>query len=77
MARYERAPCHVVDARYLGDYNVWLQFSDAPTPRTWYRAHNASILAGYLAHRDLAERGAAEHVVHQTLASFGVHPEQV
>jgi hypothetical protein len=28
MARYERAPRHVVKARYVGDYRVWLQFSD-------------------------------------------------
>ena len=28
MACYERAPCHVVKARYLGDYSVWLQFND-------------------------------------------------
>lgn len=28
MARYERAPCHVVEARYVGDYNVWLHFND-------------------------------------------------
>lgn len=29
--------------------------SPAPTARTWYRAHNASIVAAYLDHRDLAE----------------------
>jgi hypothetical protein len=28
MAQYEQAPCHVVDARYLGDYKVWLEFND-------------------------------------------------
>ena len=28
MAQYEHAPCHVVDARYLGDYKVWLEFND-------------------------------------------------
>ena len=28
MARYERAPLHVVKARYAGDYCVWLKFSD-------------------------------------------------
>jgi hypothetical protein len=32
----------------------WLQFLDAPSARGWYRAHNASIVAGYIAHRDLA-----------------------
>jgi hypothetical protein len=40
---------------------LWLQFSERPTPRNWYRAHNASIIGGYLEHRDLAEgEGAAE-----------------
>jgi Protein of unknown function (DUF2442) len=28
MPRYERAPRHVVEARYAGDYQVWLHFSD-------------------------------------------------
>jgi hypothetical protein len=27
----------------------------APTPRTWYRAHNSSIVSAYLENRDLAE----------------------
>jgi len=35
--------------------HLWLEFADAPTGRRWYRAHNASIVAGYLEHRDLAE----------------------
>lgn len=34
---------------------LWLQFSASPTARSWYRAHNASIVAGYLEHRNLAE----------------------
>ena len=33
----------------------WLSFADYPTARTWYRAHNASVAAAYLEHRDLAE----------------------
>ena len=33
----------------------WLQFSARPTGRNWYRAHNASIVAAYLEHRDLAD----------------------
>lgn len=33
----------------------WLDFSARPTGRNWYRAHNASIVGGYLDHRDLAE----------------------
>ena len=34
---------------------LWLAFAARPTGRNWYRAHNASIVAGYLEHRDLAE----------------------
>jgi hypothetical protein len=34
---------------------LWLEFSERPTGRNWYRAHNASIVGGYLAHRELAE----------------------
>ncbi len=33
----------------------WLSFVEHPTARTWYRAHNASVVAAYLEHRDLAE----------------------
>jgi hypothetical protein len=40
---------------------LWLGFSSRPTGRNWYRAHNASIVAGYLKHRNLAEaEGAPE-----------------
>ena len=40
---------------------LWLEFSATPTGRNWYRAHNASIVAGYLEHRNLAEaEGAPE-----------------
>jgi len=40
---------------------LWLTFLADPTPRTWYRAHNASIVDGYLRHRDLvAEEGPLE-----------------
>jgi uncharacterized protein DUF2442 len=28
LARYEFAPRHVIEARYLGDYKVWLEFND-------------------------------------------------
>ena len=34
---------------------LWLEFSARPTGRNWYRAHNASIVSGYLEHRELAE----------------------
>lgn len=33
----------------------WMSFVAAPTPRTWYRAHNASVVSAYLGNRDLAE----------------------
>jgi hypothetical protein len=40
---------------------LWMRFVADPTARSWYRAHNASIVAAYLDHRDLAEReGAVE-----------------
>lgn len=32
-----------------------LEFVREPTARNWYRAHNVSIVAAYLEHRDLAE----------------------
>ena len=39
----------------------WMAFVDDPTARNWYRAHNGSVVAGYLEHRDLAEaENAAE-----------------
>ena len=34
---------------------LWLAFGANPTARNWYRAHNASIVGGYLDHRELAE----------------------
>ncbi|WP_198664230.1 hypothetical protein [Jiangella endophytica] len=32
----------------------WLVFLDHPSPRSWYRAHNASISSAYLEYRELA-----------------------
>jgi hypothetical protein len=41
--------------------DYWLSFADYPTARSWYRAHNGSVVAAYLEHRDLAEaENAAE-----------------
>jgi len=34
---------------------LWMAFIAGPTARSWYRAHNASIVAAYLEHRHLAE----------------------
>jgi hypothetical protein len=38
---------------------LWLEFIATPTPSHWYRAHNASIVAGYLEHERLAEEESA------------------
>jgi hypothetical protein len=38
---------------------LWMEFFAHPTARSWYRAHNASIVAAYLDHRDLAESESA------------------
>jgi hypothetical protein len=39
----------------------WMSFVDYPTARSWYRAHNSSVVAAYLEHRNLAElENAAE-----------------
>ena len=35
--------------------DYWMSFADYPTARAWYRAHNASVVAAYLEHIDLAE----------------------
>jgi hypothetical protein len=35
---------------------LWTSFIAAPSGRTWYRAHNASIVCAYLENRDLAEQ---------------------
>jgi hypothetical protein len=39
-----------------GAVQLWLDFIAAPTARSWYRAHNASIVSGYLEQRELAEQ---------------------
>src|SRR5262245_42679650 len=38
---------------------LWLEFAERPTGRNWYRAHNASVVAGYLEHRGLADAETA------------------
>ncbi|MFG1813496.1 hypothetical protein ACGFIF_07015 [Kribbella sp. NPDC049174] len=37
----------------------WLSFAQYPTARAWWRAHNGSIVAAYLEHRELAEAETA------------------
>jgi hypothetical protein len=36
--------------------DLWLAFIDEPSAASWYRAHNASIVAAYLEHESLAHR---------------------
>jgi hypothetical protein len=38
---------------------LWVEFLRAPSPAGWYRAHNASIAAGYLANEAFAVRELA------------------
>lgn len=33
----------------------WMSFIATPTPRTWYRAHNFSVVSAYLENQELAE----------------------
>lgn len=33
---------------------AWIDFIERPSARGWYRAHNASIVSAYIAHRSLA-----------------------
>ena len=47
---------------------LWLEFAATPTGRNWYRAHNASIVAGYLEHRDLADAESAPERFFMNLA---------
>jgi hypothetical protein len=35
---------------------LWLEFAAKPTGRSWYRAHNSSIVGGYLEHEELAQK---------------------
>jgi hypothetical protein len=35
--------------------SLWQSFARQPTARAWYRAHNASVVAGFLEQRELAE----------------------
>jgi hypothetical protein len=37
------------------EVELWLSFIRAPSPRTWYRAHNATVVSAYLESRDIAE----------------------
>jgi hypothetical protein len=43
-----------VDGASARSVELWGEFIAAPSPAGWYRAHNASVVAGYLEHEDLA-----------------------
>jgi hypothetical protein len=47
---------------------LWLQFAATPTPACWYRAHNASIVAGYLEHEGHAEEENASECFFMNVA---------
>jgi len=36
--------------------DLWMEFATNPSTRTWYRAHNVTIVRAYLDHRRLAEQ---------------------
>jgi hypothetical protein len=38
-----------------GAVDHWMTFVEQPTTRSWYRAHNATVVSAYLEHRDLAQ----------------------
>ncbi|WP_063043254.1 hypothetical protein [Nocardia pseudovaccinii] len=54
--KLEAALLHHADARDASTpgARLWLEFLIAPSPAAWYRAHNRSIVAGYLEHQELA-----------------------
>ena len=55
----------------------WMSFADYPTARAWYRAHNGSVVAAYLAHRDLAEaENAAERFFMNVVLCRVPHPRR-
>jgi hypothetical protein len=52
---------------------LWLEFAARPTGRNWHRAHNASIVAAYLEHRDLTEdEGRAGALLHERRAARAI-----
>ena len=52
----------------------WIRFLRRPSAKVWYRAHNASIVAGYLDHRDLSRQ---EHLLERFLHGRRPHPGAV
>ncbi|MET8331790.1 hypothetical protein [Streptomyces sp. NPDC005181] len=55
----DKTEAHLLSAEATGTASArsveyWVDFIRTPEPGRWYRAHNASIVAGYLQHEDLA-----------------------
>ncbi|MEU4093629.1 hypothetical protein [Streptomyces sp. NPDC026673] len=55
----DKTEAHLLSAGVPGtpgarSVEYWLDFIRAPDPGRWYRAHNASIVAGYLRYEELA-----------------------
>ncbi|MGW7363120.1 hypothetical protein ACWGI8_06755 [Streptomyces sp. NPDC054841] len=55
----DKTEAHLLSAGASGTASArsveyWMDFIRTPRPGRWYRAHNASIVAGYLQHEDLA-----------------------
>jgi hypothetical protein len=46
--------CAVVDGPISPGATAWMKYIHNPSSRSWYTAHNTSIVSGYLAHMDLA-----------------------
>lgn len=57
----------VVDPAVPGPVKHWLDYLRRPSAASWYRAHNASIAAGYLCHGDDAR---AEQQAEQTFLNM-------
>ena len=51
----------------------WIGFFDSPSAQSWYSAHNASVVAGYLAHRGLAWREDASNLDDRFARTIGFH----
>ncbi|WAJ46667.1 hypothetical protein OK015_09520 [Mycobacterium sp. Aquia_216] len=61
VARHSRGPGDRVRVFGRAEFtrvSTYLEFIRQPTARNWYRAHNASIAAAYLANQELARREA-------------------
>lgn len=55
----DKTEAHLLSAGATGtpsarSVEYWVDFIRTPEPGRWYRAHNASIVAGYVQHQDLA-----------------------